>query len=153
MLECSALPTTVPIAISYRPKANDYLPVVVAAIRRFLGDWPIVLLTQARHLPPPAWLEAWHVDTITDWAHSDNANKVLRLWEHQEIFGTAGAASGQNAAEQKAFQLACVVVGYARVFREFIHAFSQSGLSHSKADRQKSIAVCAARVEPATTAV
>ena len=86
MLECSALPTTVPIAISYRPKANDYLPVVVAAIRRFLGDWPIVLLTQARHLPPPAWLEAWHVDTITDWAHSDNANKVLRLWEHQEIF-------------------------------------------------------------------
>ncbi|MEZ5570108.1 MAG: hypothetical protein R3E54_17515 [Halioglobus sp.] len=75
-----------PIAISYRPKTPDYLPVVVAAIRRFLGDWPIVLLTEARHLPPQAWLDAWRIATITDWAHSHNANKVLRLWEHQAVF-------------------------------------------------------------------
>lgn len=79
---------TVPIAISYQPKAQDYLPVVVAAIRRFLGDWPIVLLTQARDLPPPGWLSAWKIDAITDWSHTPNANKVKRLWEHQEIFAT-----------------------------------------------------------------
>lgn len=75
-----------PIAISYRPKDQDYLAVVVAAIRRFHGDWPIVLLTQARHLPPPEWLAAWQIDAITDWSHSPNANKVRRLWEHQDIF-------------------------------------------------------------------
>ena len=75
-----------PIAISYRPKTENYLMVVVAAIRRFLGDWPIVLLTEERHLPPRDWLVANEIVTITDWAHSDNANKVLRLWEHQEIF-------------------------------------------------------------------
>jgi hypothetical protein len=75
-----------PIAISYRPKDQDYLAVVVAAIRRFHGDWPIVLLTQARHLPPPEWLAAWQIDAITDWSHSLNANKVRRLWEHQDIF-------------------------------------------------------------------
>ncbi len=86
MLKSSAFAGAPPIAISYRPKTNDYLPAVVAAIRRFLGDWPIVLLTEAHHLPPLAWREAWRVEAITDWAHSENANKVLRLWEHQEIF-------------------------------------------------------------------
>jgi hypothetical protein len=78
----------VPIAISYQPKAQDYLPVVVAAIRRFLGDWPIVLLTQVQNLPPPGWLSVWKIDAITDWSHTPNANKVKRLWEHQEIFAT-----------------------------------------------------------------
>lgn len=75
-----------PIAISYRPKRHDYLPVVVAAIRHHLGDWPIVLLTAKKDLPPHKWLEINRVDTITDWQHSQKANKILRLWEHQEIF-------------------------------------------------------------------
>ena len=75
-----------PIALSYRPKEQDYLPVVVAAIRRHLGDWPIVLLTENHDLPPTDWLERNEVATITDWQHSPRANKVLRLWEHQEIF-------------------------------------------------------------------
>ena len=75
-----------PIAISYRPKTQDYLPVVVAAIRRFQGDWPIVLLTEAKDLPPADWLAAWQIDAITDWSHSPDANKVRRLWEHQDIF-------------------------------------------------------------------
>jgi len=75
-----------PIAISYRPKPQDYLPVVVAAIRRFQGDWPIVLLTEAHDLPPSDWLEKWKIDAITDWSHSPDANKVRRLWEHQEVF-------------------------------------------------------------------
>lgn len=75
-----------PIAISYRPKEHDYLPVVVAAIRRHLGDWPIVLLTGKADLPPQHWLESNAVHTITDWAHSPRANKILRLWEHQAIF-------------------------------------------------------------------
>ncbi len=77
---------TPPIAISYRPKERDYLPVVVAAIRAHLGDWPIVLLTETSHLPPEPWLDANQVSSITDWEHSPGANKVLRLWEHQEIF-------------------------------------------------------------------
>ncbi len=75
-----------PIAISYRPKEHDYLPVVVAAIRRHLGDWPIVLLTEEIHLPPQHWLQENQVLTITDWEHSPGANKILRLWEHQAIF-------------------------------------------------------------------
>lgn len=75
-----------PIAISYRPKPQDYLPVVVAAIRRFQADWPIVLLTETKDLPPPDWLAAWRIDAITDWSHSPDANKVRRLWEHQDIF-------------------------------------------------------------------
>lgn len=75
-----------PIAISYRPKEQDYLPVVVAAIRRFQGDWPIVLLTEAKDLPPTDWLAAWHIDAITDWSHTRDANKVRRLWEHQDVF-------------------------------------------------------------------
>ncbi len=75
-----------PIAISYRPKAQDYLPVVVAAIRRHLGDWPIALLTEKHHLPPENWLAINEIEAITDWQHSPGANKILRLWEHQEIF-------------------------------------------------------------------
>jgi hypothetical protein len=75
-----------PIAISYRPKNHDYLPVVVQAIRRFLGDWPIVLLAEAQHLPPTDWLQQMRIDVIKGWAHSSGANKTLRLWEHQEIF-------------------------------------------------------------------
>ncbi len=75
-----------PIAISYRPKKDNYLPVVVASIRRHLGDWPIVLLTEEKHLPPENWLRNNDVNAITGWEHSQDANKVLRLWEHQEIF-------------------------------------------------------------------
>ncbi|MFV8819054.1 hypothetical protein [Haliea sp. E17] len=75
-----------PIAISYRPKAQDYLPVVVAAIRRHLGDWPVVLLTGKEHLPPENWIESNKIEAITDWQHSAGANKILRLWEHQEVF-------------------------------------------------------------------
>ena len=75
-----------PIAISYRPKAHDDLPVVVAAIRHHLGDWPIALLTEAHTLPPAAWMESNAIQPITDWCHSPGANKVLRLWEHQAIF-------------------------------------------------------------------
>ncbi len=75
-----------PIAISYRPKVNNYLPVVVAAIRRHLGAWPIVLLTEKKHLPSSNWLKNNEIETITEWQHSPRANKVLRLWEHQEIF-------------------------------------------------------------------
>ncbi len=75
-----------PVAISYRPKEQDYLPVVVAAIRRHLGDWPVVLLTEKVSLPPDKWLKNNKIETITDWRHSDGANKILRLWEHQEVF-------------------------------------------------------------------
>lgn len=75
-----------PIAISYRPKEQDYLPVVVAAIRHHLGDWPVVLLTEAQDLPPEAWLKRNRVEAITRWEHSPDANKILRLWEHQAIF-------------------------------------------------------------------
>ena len=75
-----------PIAISYKPKKNDYLPVVVAAIRRHLNDWPIVLLTQPQDLPPPGWLENNAIQALTNWSHSENPNKVLRLWEHQTVF-------------------------------------------------------------------
>ena len=75
-----------PIAISYRPKANDYLPVVVAAIRQHLGDWPITLLTEKQTLPSRRWLHANAITTITDWRHSEKAGKVLRLWEHQQVF-------------------------------------------------------------------
>ncbi len=75
-----------PIAISYRPKAQDYLPVVVASIRHHLGDWPISLLTESASLPPNKWLENNRIQAITDWEHSAGANKILRLWEHQEIF-------------------------------------------------------------------
>lgn len=78
--------TVPPIAISYRPKNKDYLPVVIAAIRRHLGDWPIVLLTESQHLPPVEWLLRNKIETITDWTHSPRANKVFRLWEHQKIF-------------------------------------------------------------------
>ncbi len=78
--------TRAPIAISYRPKENDYLPVVVASIRRHLGDWPIALLVEEEHLPPPTWLDQNKVQAITDWCHSPRANKVLRLWEHQTVF-------------------------------------------------------------------
>lgn len=81
------MPTKLPpFAFSYRPKPHDYLPVVVASIRRHLGDWPIVLLAEERHLPPQTWLELNQIKTITDWTHSPRANKILRLWEHQEIF-------------------------------------------------------------------
>jgi len=76
----------VPIAISYRPKRHDYLPVVVAAIRRHLGDWPIALLTREETLPPAQWLDSQDIQVITDWCHSADANKVLRLWEHQDVF-------------------------------------------------------------------
>lgn len=82
----SAVKSSCPIAISYRPKIYDYLPVVVAAIRQHLGDWPIVLLTEAQHLPPAAWLDLNGVKTITDWKHTPRANKVARLWDHQYIF-------------------------------------------------------------------
>lgn len=75
-----------PIAISYRPKEHDYLPVVVAAIKRHLPGWPIVLLTETDLLPPAAWLNRNGVHAITDWEHSPKANKILRLWEHQDIF-------------------------------------------------------------------
>jgi hypothetical protein len=75
----------VPICISYQPKQNDYLPVVVAAIRRHLGAWPVVLLTQKKDRPPCEWLRHNRVDTLVDWEHSSGANKVLRLWEHQAI--------------------------------------------------------------------
>ncbi|MFK7958575.1 MAG: hypothetical protein AB8B96_20960 [Lysobacterales bacterium] len=78
--------TRPPIAISYRPKANDYLPVVVASIRHHLGDWPIALLTEKAHLPPLPWLHSNQIQPITDWSHSPRANKVLRLWEHQTVF-------------------------------------------------------------------
>jgi hypothetical protein len=74
-----------PIAISYRPKSHDYLPVVVASIRRHLGDWPIALLTAEEHLPPGDWLQHFGITAITDWSHSDGANKACRLWEHQEV--------------------------------------------------------------------
>jgi hypothetical protein len=76
----------IPIAISYRPKEHNYLPVVVAAIRRCLGDRPIVLLTEKKNLPPASWLNANGIQAITDWEHSPRANKILRLWEHQDIF-------------------------------------------------------------------
>ena len=76
----------IPIAISYRPKRDDYLPVVVAAIRRHMGDWPIVILCEAGHLPPNKWLQRHAIQAITDWEHSPGANKVLRLWEHQEVY-------------------------------------------------------------------
>jgi hypothetical protein len=75
-----------PIAISYVPKPRDYLPVVVASIRANLGDWPIVLMTQEANLPPRDWLAHHAVEPLTDWSHSDGANKIKRLWEHQEIF-------------------------------------------------------------------
>lgn len=75
-----------PIAISYRPKPHDYLPVVVASIRKHLGAWPIVLLTESEYLPPASWQSHNDVKTITDWSHSPKANKVLRLWEHHEVF-------------------------------------------------------------------
>lgn len=75
-----------PIAISYRPKEHDYLPVVVAAIRHHLKDWPIALLTEAQHLPPEPWLERMQIQAITDWRHSPKANKIFRLWEHQYVF-------------------------------------------------------------------
>lgn len=75
-----------PVAISYRPKEQDYLPVVVAALRKHLGDWPVVLLTEKAYLPPARWLDDNRVQTITDWEHSPGANKILRLWEHQAIF-------------------------------------------------------------------
>lgn len=75
-----------PIAISYRPKEPDYLPLVVASIREHLGDWPIALLTEHAHLPPKTWLAEYEVRTITDWVHTASANKVKRLWEHQSIF-------------------------------------------------------------------
>lgn len=75
-----------PIAISYRPKDHDYLPVVVAAIRHHLGDWPIALLTEAQHLPPASWLERMEIRALTHWRHSPRANKVLRMWEHQHVF-------------------------------------------------------------------
>ncbi|KAA1191899.1 hypothetical protein F0M18_10250 [Pseudohalioglobus sediminis] len=82
-----AFPTSLPpIAISYRPKEHDYLPVVVGAIRHHLGDWPVVLLTETSQLPPAPWLKQNAIHTITDWSHSERANKILRLWEHQEIF-------------------------------------------------------------------
>jgi len=74
-----------PIAISYQPKANDYLPVVVAAIRHHLGDWPISLVTQRNELPPKAWLIRNQIHPVTDWSYPDGANKVLRLWEHQAV--------------------------------------------------------------------
>ena len=75
----------VPIAISYRPKKNDYLPAVVAAIRLQIGDWPVVLITEQKDLPPENWLRDNNITTITNWQHSADANKVLRFWEHQEI--------------------------------------------------------------------
>jgi len=74
-----------PIAISYQPKRNDYLPVVVAAIRHYLDDWPIVLVTQEDELPPETWLTKNDVHTITNWAYSQGANKVQRLWDHQFV--------------------------------------------------------------------
>ncbi|GAB5451257.1 MAG: hypothetical protein Hals2KO_15850 [Halioglobus sp.] len=77
--------TRPPIAISYQPKAEDYLPVVVAAIRRHLGDWPIVLVTQQDELPPEHWLQRNGIQSITDWSYSEGANKVMRLWEHQAV--------------------------------------------------------------------
>lgn len=75
-----------PIAISYRPKEHDYLPVVVAAIRQHIGDWPVALLCESAHLPPRQWLDFHKIEPITDWEHSPGANKILRLWEHQEVF-------------------------------------------------------------------
>jgi len=75
-----------PIAISYRPKQRDYLPVVVAGLRRHLDDWPIVLLTEEATLPPARWRRRLGVEAITDWRHSPGANKTLRLWEHHYIF-------------------------------------------------------------------
>lgn len=45
----------------------------------------MVLLTEKHHLPPAQWLQEKHIETITDWEHSRDANKVLRIWEHQEI--------------------------------------------------------------------
>jgi hypothetical protein len=75
-----------PIAISYRPKENDYLPVVVGAIRHHLGDWPIALLTEKKTLPAQRWLDSNSIRPITDWRRSARAGKVLRLWEHQQVF-------------------------------------------------------------------
>ena len=80
------MPFKPPIAISYRPKKDDYLPVVIASIRRYLGDWPIALICEAKDLPPPGWLERNAVSAITDWQHSQHANKVQRFWEHQAVF-------------------------------------------------------------------
>lgn len=74
-----------PVAISYRPKEPNYLPVVVAAIRRHLDDWPIVLVTQHGTLPPSEWLRINQVQPVCDWTHSPRANKVLRFWEHQQV--------------------------------------------------------------------
>jgi hypothetical protein len=74
-----------PVCISYQPKQNDYLPVVVAAIRRHLGDWPIVIISERQHRPPSEWLLHNLVETLVDWEHSPGANKVLRFWEHQAI--------------------------------------------------------------------
>ncbi len=75
-----------PIAISYRPKPHDYLPVVVASIREHLGSWPIVLLSEPENLPPQSWLDQNSIAAINDWSHSPRANKILRLWEHQNVF-------------------------------------------------------------------
>jgi hypothetical protein len=80
------MPVKSPIAISYRPKKEDYLPVVVASIRHHLGDWPIALICELKDLPQSTWLERNAVRVITDWQHSAGANKVLRFWEHQDIF-------------------------------------------------------------------
>ncbi len=74
-----------PIAISYRPKEDDYLPVVVGAIRQHLGDWPVALLTEQHTLPSRCWLDTHGIAPITDWHHSERAGKVLRLWEHQQV--------------------------------------------------------------------
>lgn len=78
----------IPIAISYLPKMVDYLPSVVGAIRHHLGDWPIHLVTQEQYLPPERWLVSNKVEPLTDWSHSEGANKQKRLWEHQEVLAS-----------------------------------------------------------------
>jgi len=75
-----------PIAISYKPKNPDYLPLVVSSIRQYLPDWPIVIQAEAKDLPPQIWLERNHIEPIIRAAHPKDANKVNRLWDHQRVF-------------------------------------------------------------------
>lgn len=75
-----------PIAISYKPKNPDYLPLIVASIREHLPHWPIVIQAEAADLPPTAWLERNNIQPIIRSPHPKDANKVSRLWDHHTVF-------------------------------------------------------------------
>lgn len=75
-----------PIAISYKPKDPDYLPLVVASIRQYLPDWPIIIQAEADDMPPADWLDRHNIQPIIRATHPGDANKVIRLWDHQTVF-------------------------------------------------------------------